>query len=63
MNEKTLAEIGEEISRAGIRHGTCSVDLTFHDGRIVFYVITTSVRRNVITPAQKTCSPEDQNGK
>ena len=47
MNEELLIQLMKDINDENIRFGTCEVKFTFHDGKIVFYEISTSKRRNV----------------
>lgn len=47
MNEALLIQIMKDINNENIRFGTCEVRFTFHDGKIVFYEISTCKRRNV----------------
>lgn len=47
MNESLLIQIMQDINNENIRFGTCAVKLTFHDGKIKFYELSTCKRRNV----------------
>ncbi len=46
MNEDVWKQIVNDIESQNIRYGSCEVRLTFHDGRIDFYELTTRYRRN-----------------
>lgn len=60
MNETLLIQIMNDINNENIRFGTCKVNFTFHDGKIVFYEITTSKKRNVTN--SKNIRQEDNYG-
>ena len=47
MNEELLIELMQKINDEQIQHGTCEIKLTFHDGIIEFYELTTHKRTNV----------------
>ena len=53
MNEDVWKQIMNDIANQNIRYGSCEVRLTFHDGRIGFYELTTRYRRNTHIPAGK----------
>lgn len=46
MNDTMWQQIRADIDRQDIRYGSCEVKLTYHDGRVDFYEITTRLRRN-----------------
>ncbi len=46
MNDNVFAAIKQDIERKGIYYGDIVLSLTYHDGRITSYTITTSERRN-----------------
>ena len=46
MNEDVWKQIVNDIESQNIRFGSCEVRLTFHDGRLGFYELTTRFRRN-----------------
>ena len=54
MSEEIWDQILAEIKRQEISFGSCEVKLTYHDGRIDFYEITTRYRRNTRSPAGKS---------
>ncbi len=60
MNEALLFQIMKDINNESIRFGTCEVKFTFHDGKIVFYEISTSKRHNVAI--SKTIKQENNYG-
>lgn len=46
MSEEIFMAIKADIERRGIYYGEISVTLKFHDGRVDFYTVTTTERRN-----------------
>ena len=46
MNDNVFAAIKQDIECKGIYYGDIVLSLTYHDGRITSYTITTSERRN-----------------
>lgn len=59
MNEDVWKQIMNDIANQNIRYGSCEVRLTFHDGRIDFYELTTRHRRNTNAFRSK-CSREKE---
>jgi len=47
MNENVFVSILQDINNHPIRFGECTVTFTYHDGKIQFYTVTTSERKNV----------------
>jgi sulfite exporter TauE/SafE len=46
MNDTVFSAIKQDIERKGIYYGDIVLSLTYHDGRITSYTITTTERRN-----------------
>lgn len=46
MSNSLIEQITADVTALHITHGKCTVELNYHDGRIVFYVVTSSFRRN-----------------
>lgn len=46
MNDNVFAAIKQDIERKGIYYGDIVLSLTYHDGRVTSYTITTTERRN-----------------
>ncbi len=59
MNEDVWKQIVDDIESQDIRYGSCEIRLTFHDGRVEFYELTTSYRRNTNALRGK-CSREKE---
>lgn len=59
MNEDVWKQIVNDIESQNIRFGSCEVRLTFHDGRIGFYELTTRYHRNTNAFRSK-CSREKE---
>jgi len=47
MTNEVLLEIKTEIEKQDITHGKCTVCFTFHDGRLRFYELQFSKRKNI----------------
>ncbi|MFA6858061.1 MAG: hypothetical protein WCR31_12730 [Treponema sp.] len=47
METKLLSQIASDVDALHIRHGSCSIELQYHDGRVVFYTLNSSIRKNV----------------
>lgn len=47
MNENVFVSALQDINNHPIRFGECTVTFTYHDGKIQFYTVTTSERKNV----------------
>ncbi len=60
MNEELLIQLMKDINDENIRFGTCEIRFTFHDGKIVFYELSTCKRRNVTN--SKNVKQEDNCG-
>ena len=64
MNDTMWQQIRADIARQAIRYGSCEVKLTYHDGRVDFYEITTRMRRNVRGAGEDAgCGKEAKDGK
>ena len=53
MTEAIMIMLLQDINREQIRFGTCEVKFTWHDGRLQFYELTTTKRRNIDTESSK----------
>jgi hypothetical protein len=53
MTEEIMILLMQDINREQIRFGTCEVKLTWHDGKLQFYELTTTKRRNTDTESSK----------
>ena len=53
MNEDFLIQLLQDINNEKIRFGTCDIRLTYHDGIIQYYEISTCKRRNVVHSKNK----------
>jgi hypothetical protein len=47
MNESILHRINDAVDRLNMKYGKCSIELDYHDGRIVYFVLTSSSRTNI----------------
>lgn len=47
MTKDIVRQIYRDIEQLHIMHGSCNVEMTFHDGRMQFYVLHSSIRHNV----------------
>ena len=52
MNENAFIAALQDINNHPVRFGECTITFTFHDGRLQYYTLTTSERKNIaeITP-------------
>jgi hypothetical protein len=47
MNENAFIAALQDINNHPVRFGECTITFTFHDGRLQYYTLTTSERKNV----------------
>ena len=47
MNENAFVAALQDINNHPVRFGECTITFTFHDGRLQYYTLTTSERKNV----------------
>ena len=60
MNDNVFAAIKQDIERKGIYYGDINLSLTYHDGRITSYTITTTERRNCGHKKSDTSSQQNR---
>ena len=47
MNENAFVAALQDINNHPVRFGECTITFTFHDGRLQYYTLTISERKNV----------------
>lgn len=47
MNENAFIAALQDINNHPVRFGECTITFTFHDGRLQYYTLTTSERKNI----------------
>lgn len=53
MNDNVFNSLRQDVEKKNVRHGEISITLKFHDGRIDFYTLTTTERKNCNTATEK----------
>ena len=47
MNENAFIAALQDINNHPVRFGECTITFTFHDGRLQYYTLTKSERKNI----------------
>lgn len=63
MNENVFVAALQEINNHPVRFGECTITFTVHDGRLQFYTVQTSERKNVADIKSNFGEANYQNGK
>lgn len=63
MNENVFIAALQDLNNHPVRFGECTITFTFHDGRLQFYTVQTSERKNVANIKSNFGETNYQNGK